>query len=201
MKRIFILILIITSTGYLFAQDKEEIDNIETFFEKPSKIRGYVGPLTDITMVDSEIAYMTGVNVAGIFNDHFILGFYNLNIENDIKSDNTNYFESTIDFNHKGIWLGYIFIPKRIIHFNTNVMLGKGDLELYDDFLNEWIEDDFIFVLTPSLEAEFNVAKFLRVGIGANYRFTFDVDKFVDYNDNDFSDFGAFVSFKFGWFN
>ena len=92
-------------------------------------------------------------------------------------------------------------MPKRIIHFNTNVMLGKGDLELYDDFLNEWIEDDFIFVLTPSLEAEFNVAKFLRVGVGANYRFTFDVDRFVDYNDNDFSDFGAFVSFKFGWFN
>lgn len=87
------------------------------------------------------------------------------------------------------------------MHININAQLGKGNLEIYDDTFNEWMEDDLVFVAIPSIEAEFNIAKFFRVGIGANYRFTFHVDRFRDYSNEDFSDFGAFVSFKFGWFN
>lgn len=199
MKKIFLLFVLISTIGYLNAQEETEI---QTFFNsKPDKIRGYIAPLTNTTYLDGETAYMTGVNVASIINDHYILGFYKLDLENDIRSNNTNYIGNEMDFDHKGLWLGYIFMPQRIIHFNVNAQVGKGNLEIYDNIFNEWLEDDLIFVVSPSLEAEINVAKFFRVGIGANYRFTFDVDKFDNYNNEDFSDFGAFISFKFGWFN
>jgi len=198
MKKILILLLILSTTTLLSAQEDNEI---ETLFSKPSKVRGYIGPLTNVTSLDGETAYMTGVNVAGIFNDHYVLGFYNLDLENNVFSNNDTYIGSRMNFNHKGIWLGYIFMPKRMVHFNANVQAGKGYLEIYDDFQNQWIEDDFIFVLTPGIEAEFNIARFLRVGVGANYRLSFDVDRFVNYDNTDFSDFGAFVSFRFGWFN
>jgi len=202
MKRILLLLIIVSCVGYINAQEVEkEVDEIETLLVKPSKIRGYIGPLTTTTTIDKETAYLTGVNVAAIFNDHYVLGFYKLDLENNIFSNNDSYIGSTMDFEHKGIWLGYIFMPNKMVHFNANVQAGKGSLEIYDDVFDEWIEDDFIFVVTPSIEAEFNVAKFLRVGIGANYRFTLDVDGFDNYNDNDFSDLGAFVSFRFGWFN
>lgn len=206
MKKTILLILL--ACVYTFAGAQEEKparpaggnDDIETIFSKPSKIRGYIGPLTNITTIDGETAYMSGINAAGIFNDHLIVGFYRVDLENNIFSNNNNYAGSTLNFDHKGLWLGYIFMPKRIIHFNTNVQLGKGNLEIYDDILDSWIDDDLVFVVAPSIEAEFNIAKFLRVGIGANYRFAFDVDKFDNYSDSDFSDFGAFVSLKFGWF-
>ncbi len=201
MKKIFLPILIfISSLGLLQAQD-DHTENIKTILTKPSKVRGYIGPLTNITTLDGEVAYMTGIQAGGVFNDQFILGLYKVDLDNNIYSNNASYIGSSMDFDHKGIWLGYIFMPKSMIHFNANVQAGKGNLEIYDDFFDTWIEDDFIFVLTPSLEAEFNVAKFLRVGIGANYRLTFDVDRFENYSDKDFSEFGAFVSFKFGWFN
>lgn len=200
MKKIFLLLSLISTVGLLNAQE-ENSEKIETLFNKPSKIRGYIGPLTNTTTLDGDIAYMSGVNVAGIFNDHYILGFYNIELENNVFSNNDSYIGSTMNFDHRGIWLGYIFMPKRMIHFNTNVQAGKGYLEIYDDISDTWLEDDFIFVLTPSLEVEFNIARFLRVGIGANYRLTFDVDKFDNYDNNDFSDLGAFISFKFGWFN
>jgi hypothetical protein len=106
-----------------------------------------------------------------------------------------------MEFDHRGLWLGYIFMPKRKIHFNTNLQVGKGELAIYDDPSDDWYEDDFIFVLTPSIEAEFNLAKFLRVGIGVNYRFAMDVNELNGYSDNDFSDFGTYFSLKFGWFN
>lgn len=199
MKKIFLLLLALSSIGLIHAQNDEA--EIETLFQKPSKIRGYIAPLANTTTIDGEIAYMTGVNVAAIFNDQYVLGFYRVDLENNIFSNNDNYIGADINFDHKGIWLGYIFMPKKKLHFNINVQAGKGYIDLYDDVQNNWVDDDFIFVLTPSLEAEFNIAKFLRVGIGANYQFSMDVDRFNDYNNNDFSGPGAFISFRFGWFN
>lgn len=201
MKKIFLLFILISTVGYLSAQEKEEIDDIQTIFHsKPEKIRGYIGPLFNTTYLDGEIAYMTGFNAAGIINDHFIFGLYTLNLENNIFSSNSNYIGYKMNFDHRGFCLGYIFMPKKMIHFNANVQAGKGNLEIYDEILDIRFQDDFIFVVTPSLEAEFNVAKFLKVGIGANYRFALDVDQFNNYSDSDFSDLGAFISFKFGWF-
>lgn len=197
MKRVFLLTIITFAFTALFAQ---EDGDIETLLTKPSKIRGYVGSLTNTTTLDGETAYMSGMHAAGIFNDHFVLGFYNMEIENNVWSNNDSYIGSTVDFNHKGLWIGYIFMPKSILHFTTNAQIGKGHLEIYNSNLDNWITDDMILVLTPSIEAEFNVAKFFRVGIGANYRFTYDVDQIENYSDNDFSGFGAFVSLKFGWF-
>jgi hypothetical protein len=201
MKNIVLPILILIGT-FSFAQAQEDDkDQIKTILTKPSKVRGFIGPITNTTTLDGDVAYMTGVNAGGIFNDHFIFGFYKVDLENTVYSSNSSYNGSSMDFDHKGLWLGYIFMPQSMIHFNVNVQAGKGNLEIYDTIFDTWIEDDFIFVLTPSLEAEFNVAKFLRVGIGANYRLMFDVDRFDNYSDKDFSELGAFVSFKFGWFN
>lgn len=198
MKKIFLLLTLYIAASSLFAQEEK----IETFFHsKPEKIRGFIAPITNTTILDEETAYMTGISGGAIINDHFIFGFYKQDLDNEILSNNLNYIGNEIDFDHKGLWLGYIFMPKRIMHININAQLGKGNLEIYDDTFNEWMEDDLVFVTIPSIEAEFNIAKFFRVGIGANYRFTFDVDRFRDYSNEDFSDFGAFVSFKFGWFN
>jgi hypothetical protein len=199
MKKTLLLILFISTVAFAHAQE-EENDNIQTFFSKPSKIRGYFGSVTNITTLDGESAYMNGFNAAAIFNDHVVFGFYNVNLENNIFSNNDNYIGYEMDFAHRGLLLGYIFMPKSKIHFNTNLLLGKGEIDIYDDIFDTWLEDDVIFVLTPNVEVEFNVVRFLRVGIGVNYRFALDVDKFDNYNNNNFSDLGAFVNLKFGWF-
>lgn len=199
MKKIFLLLLFMSTVGFIIAQEEND-SNIETIFKKPSKVRGYIGSLNNVTTLNGETAYMNGVNVAGIFNDQFIFGFYKLNLENSIFSNTDNYIGTKMNFDHKGLWIGYIFMPNRKVHFNANVQAGKGFLEIYDSILDSWLEDDFVFVVMPSIEAEFNITKFLRIGMGANYRFAMDVNEFNNYNNNDFSDFGGFVSFKFGWF-
>ena len=199
MKKIIFLTITTLVFTSLYAQEEKNSD-IETLFSKPSKIRGYISPITNTTYLNGEIAYMSGMNVAGILNDHLIIGFYKLDLDNSSWSNSDNYIGSTMSFNHKGLYLGYILMPKRIVHFTTNVQLGKGNMEIYDSVLDEWIQDDMVFVAVPSVEVEFNVTKFFRFGVGANYRFTTDVDKFANYSDSDFSDFGVSVSFKFGWF-
>jgi len=197
MKRIFALILFIFSAGISLAQENNDI---ETLFTKPEKIRGYLGPITNITTLDGENAYMQGFNAAAIFNDHLIVGFYNLNLENNILSNNDEYIGDIMDFEHRGLLLGYIFMPKKAIHFSASLQTGRGNLEIYDEVTDNWIEDNNVFILTPGIEAEFNITKFFRIGIGANYRFAVDVDQFENYDNDNFSAPCGFVSFKFGWF-
>ncbi|MFO7827890.1 MAG: hypothetical protein R6V23_04665 [Bacteroidales bacterium] len=197
MKKTVIFLVLVLTSGLIIAQND---DNIETLFNKPEKIRGYLGPITNITTLDGETSYMQGFNAAAILNDHMIVGFYNLNLENNIFSNNDAYIGNVIDFEHRGVLLGYIFMPKKAIHFSASLMSGKGNLEIYDEPTDTWIEDRNIFILTPGVEAEFNIAKFFRIGVGANYRFAMDIDQFDNYDNNDFSAPGAFVSFKFGWF-
>jgi hypothetical protein len=193
MKKIAISLLLMLSAGMILAQEN---DNMETIFNKPEKIRGYLGPIINITTLDGENAYMQGFNAAAIINDHLIVGFYNLNLENNIFSNNDEYVGDILDFEHRGLLLGYIFMPKKAIHFSASLQTGRGYIDMY----NESIDDKNVFILTPGIEAEFNLTKFFRIGIGANYRFAMEVDQFDNYDNEDFSAPGGFVSFKFGWF-
>ncbi|MDY6799745.1 MAG: hypothetical protein SVU94_00815 [Bacteroidota bacterium] len=197
MKKIALSLLLILSAGMILAQEN---DNMETIFNKPKKIRGYLGPIINITTLDGENAYMQGFNAAAIINDHLIVGFYNLNLENNIFSNNDEYIGDILDFEHRGLLLGYTFMPKKAIHFSASLQTGRGNIEIYNEFWDEWTEDKNIFILTPGIEAEFNITKFFRIGVGANYRFAMDVDQFENYDNNDFSAPCGFISFKFGWF-
>lgn len=200
MKKTILLILIACSFNFVNAQDKKK-DEVETIFSKPEKIRGYFSHINSISYINGETAYLSGMNAAGIFNDQFILGFYRLSLRDYVHSQDNNSVLTSLDFDHEGLWLGYIFMPKKVMHFNTNVQLGMGNLEVFDPTTDNWIEDDMIFVITPSIEAEFNIFKFFRLGIGANYRFTSEIDKATNFSNSDLSNFGGFISFKFGWFN
>lgn len=199
MKKIIILLALVSSIGFLNAQEKDQ-DNIKTLFSKPSKIRGYIGPISSVTNIGNDIVYMSGSSAAGIFNDHLILGFYNLELKDYAIFENNNSITTSVDFEHRGLWLGYIFMPKRIIHINTNVQIGKGNLDVFDPNKDRWLEDDFVFVITPSLEIELNLFKFLRLGIGANYTLASDVDNNTTLSNNDLTKLGGFASLKFGWF-
>lgn len=48
MKKILFFFTFILAVTFVQAQE-EDGDNIQTFFSKPSKIRGYFGPITNIT--------------------------------------------------------------------------------------------------------------------------------------------------------
>ncbi|NJM14420.1 MAG: hypothetical protein HC896_02720 [Bacteroidales bacterium] len=64
-------------------------------------------------------------------------------------------------------------------------------------------ESDPVFVLSPGMEVEMNIARYFRVCVGANYTFVNGVDfsRYHDYGDKDLSNFGGHLTLKFGWFN
>lgn len=200
MKKLLLTLLIMSFVGLTFAQEENEGDKIQTLVKAPAKIRGYIGSLMNYSTIDGETAYMSGFIASGIFNDKITLGFYSQTLESPMYSNDDNYLGADMNFEHHGISVGYIFMPKKVVHFTANLMAGKGSLEVYNDLTEEWVKDKIIFNLNPMVEAEINVFKFLRIGIGVNYNFAFDVDQVGGYTDDDFSGVGGNLSFKFGWF-
>ena len=198
MKKILLILLIIFITGSSFAQEDDE--KMQTLINAPVKIRGYIGPLMTYSSIDGEYAYMSGFIASAIFNDKILFGFYSQSLETPSYSNNDNYQDADMNFEHQGISIGYIFMPKKLIHFTANLMGGKGSLEVYNNLTEKWVKDDIIFNIKPMVEAEVNIFRFLRVGLGVNYNFAFDIDQIAGYTDQNFSGFGGNLSFKFGLF-
>jgi len=198
MKKLILTLMILSVVGLSYAQEEEE--KMQTLIKAPSKIRGYVGPLININTIAGEMGYMSGFIASGIFNDNILFGFYSQNLETPMYSNNDDYLGAEMDFEHHGISLGYIFMPKKMIHFAAILYAGKGSVGVYDDLTEKWVNDNLIFNLNPMLELEINMFRFLRVGVGVNYNLAFDVDQINGYSDKDFSGLGGNLSLKFGWY-
>jgi len=106
-----------------------------------------------------------------------------------------------------GLLIEPVLAPFSPVHLAFPVIIGAGGVAYvnynwweYSTYQNPVVtESDAFFVFEPGVELEFNVVRFMRIGIGASYRYTSKVHLFNVSNDvlNGFS--GGF-SLKFGKF-
>lgn len=96
------------------------------------------------------------------------------------------------DYRLHGAYGGMVFeatiLPKLPIHITFPVNLGVGVVsytpDYYGDNWKNWMDDptndtydsDGYFIAEPMAQLEVNVFRFLRLGIGAGYRFTSNLD-------------------------
>lgn len=193
----FILLISITA----WSQEKE-YQTIVDFDD--TRISGMGGLLMQFTAVDGNFAHMLGGGGAILIGD-FSFGAYGLGLTNNIPvSTDPNYAEfysvgDRLSIGHGGFWLGYSLFGDRAIHVNFSSLIGWGSIGIGSDYYPEVVHPDGIFVMSPTIEAELNLTRFFRLGLGATY----NIYTFVDlpgYTASDFSAPGGFLSFKFGWF-
>ena len=98
-----------------------------------------------------------------------------------------------------------ILLPKSPVHLSFPVLLAAGGVAKVD-MNNIWNDEDYVlddadaFVIAePGVELEMNLVKFIRISVGASYRFTSDI-----YLNNESHDvmkgFNTMVNLKFGKF-
>ncbi len=120
--------------------------------------------------------------------------------END-SSAKSSYNYPNIEFGYGGGIIEYYFMPKSLFTFSCGFFIGGGALLMKGEsavILPDNVTSKF-FVMEPEVSAYVNVAKFVRVGFSASYRFTNGIDLY-EYTDRDFM--GVFFSFNVcgGWF-
>jgi len=123
-----------------------------------------------------------------------------------------------------GLFFQPILFPKAPVHVSFPIILGAGGVYLnprenqkyhwdYDYDYNYSYDSDFFLVFEPGVEVEFNMLRYLRMSVGASYKFTNDVNLVYEYevdgqdakntvvvSPSALDNFSVNIAIMFGWF-
>jgi hypothetical protein len=205
--------LLIIQKGFT-QNGKTEIDKEkETIFTETSfKFSGsYIAPEFKYSNLNDDVCLFIGGRMGISFNDKFLLGlaFYGLIHSDDLMAERPSEYSgfnptqelASLKFIYGGLALEYSFFNNKLVHFNIPVILGPGKVSIKgeDDIFFERIEKSTIFVLEPGLAVEVNLSKWLRIELGASYRYVTGVS-LNTLGDKDLSNLSYNLILKFDFF-
>ncbi len=99
-----------------------------------------------------------------------------------------------------GAWIEYTFTPLRLLHVSLGTLVGGGGISLnWHGGGSYGSGSDGFFVMEPALVAELNLAKNMRVNVGAAYRWIVGA-QMPGLSYSDVAGFSLVVAMKFGRF-
>jgi hypothetical protein len=191
--------------------------DIQTLFgDEELRSGGYGGIELRATNANEEIGVLVGGRGGWIINSMFSIGgggyglVSNHAIDNYFSKDDPNYGKSVyFRAGYGGVFLEYINSSNDLIHFTVNALIGGGGAS-YTTSVSEMIHNDearshntfensSFFVFEPGVTADINVTRFMRIGLGVNYRIVSGLE-LSHSGDGDFTGLSGNIIFKFGKF-
>ncbi|RMG67143.1 MAG: hypothetical protein D6722_13740 [Bacteroidetes bacterium] len=182
MKNLLSLLLFLV-LGTAQAQEARTLMGQEATFTS----HGFGGFALRMTALDGALIPSFGGFGAGLYNERLILGGGGYNLRGTTP-------DGDVELGYGGVMLGYILAPERPLHLHTSLLLGGGGIH------PETGESRAVMVLEPLLEAELNVSRYFRLGIGGGYRLLVGQTPDAGVSPQDLSGFFGGLSFRFGPF-
>jgi hypothetical protein len=199
--------------GILFGKKKSKGD-------RPHIDMGWTAGLnTAYTQFDKKNMWLLGMNIGVILDHNWTLGLQAQGIVNSSKLD---YVVDSTDANLVGGYGGFLFqytlFPKSVVHVTFPVMIGGGYLGYLTGYGRSWdnngnnnwdnyhevLDYDVFFFVEPGVQAEINLLKFMRLAIGASYRYSPNFDLYdpdtKDIGKTFMNGFNFTAGLKFGMF-
>ena len=208
-KEIFTLCLLLALRTATRAQEPQGAAAHETLFKGEVDHSFYVAPSMQLTRWQDRSGWMMGGKAAWVLNQRFGLGLagYGLVSKNNIGeiAQNNN---ALLQVGYAGVLLEYTPHPTRLLHLSFPVVAGVGGGAYTNNALGnnssgsfsyEIYDTDTFFVLEPGVQAELNLATFMRLGLGVSYRFAQGVN-LPKSTDRSMSAPAVSLIFKFGRF-
>jgi hypothetical protein len=214
MKKTFLLFAVIALiTGNAYSQENKKdstkrADEIKTIFGNKKVSHGGYGALTiGYSLIDGQDAFITGGRGSWVIGHSFALGLGGIGFANDLYINNSPGSQKySLEGGYGGLILEPILLPKFPVHLSFPILLGAGGVayinsQYNDNFNNDfYVEDsDAFLVAEPGIEIEMNLLKFVRLAVGASYRFTSDVHLALK-PSNVLNGYNATFTLKFGKF-
>ncbi len=133
--------------------------------------------------------------------------------ESSIPTGTTSVYN--IGGGYGGLFVEPIVLPKTPVHVSFPIFFGVGGIGYYEPFdsKNDYdtysfgpVENSVVTVFKPGVDLEFNITRFFRLGISANYRLVNNLELTLDETQGTKLDpaylngFNYGFSLKFGWF-
>ena len=226
MKKTILLFMaiIVGAIGMAQENDSKSTQEYRTLFNSDKITHGgYGAVLLNYSQIDGKDAFLAGMRGMWLINHGIGIGIGGYGFVNDLKFEQHSVDGNQSEYSLAGGYGGLVIEPiigaKHPVHVSIPVLIGAGGVALirdyrkpyppYHDEYYPYSEDaDAFFVFEPGVEVEFNMVKFLRIGLGAYYRYTSNVSlsqwNYVDnmYEDHspDMKGFSFGLSLKFGKF-
>jgi hypothetical protein len=171
---------------------------------------GYGAPVVKFTKVLDGFGVMVGARGGWILNSTFSIGAggYGLVTSHHVydKQDTAYYLR----MNYGGVFIEYINSSDKAIHFTVNTMIGGGNaansyknndaFKVTDDGMKHTYDGETsFFVIEPGATVDINLFSFMRLGLGASYRFITGVE-LKDVTNQKLSGPSGSITLKFGKF-
>jgi hypothetical protein len=208
-------------------ENKQSTEEYRTLFSTGNSNKeithgGYGAVLFNYSKIDGKDAFLAGMRGMWIINHGLGLGVGGYGFVNDLEFDSqANYPYEENSYFLAGGYGGLVIEPivgaKHPVHVSFPVLIGAGGVAYirdywtpypqYPDTYNYYTEDaTAYFVLEPGIEVEFNMVKFFRIGLGAYYRYTSNIN-LTTWNGDEYTEvspdlkgFSFGLSLKFGKF-
>lgn len=200
MKKIALLlvVLIVGFNGMAQEDKSRNSDEYRTLFSG-DKINhgGYGAILLNYSKIDDKNAFLAGIRGMWLINHGIGLGIGGYGFVNDLnsKSVDYDYADYSLAGGYGGLMIEPIVGAKHPVHVSFPVLIGAGGVaSIQERYYYTWPYDPeyystssaAFFVAEPGIELEFNLVKFFRIGLGAYYRYTSNVELVYEkWNDMD----------------
>ncbi len=175
-----------------------------------------IGPTVKFTSFNGKFAVLAGGQIGMTLDQSFMIGgaMYGLATEHHPSTVPVGYLgtpdETFTQMSYGGMVLSYIGLAGQVLHPTFDLLIGGGEVrqDWNDDQWRNWNANgyyphhhngDGFFVVEPTVNAEINVAPFMRADVGAGYRVVSGISEW-GLSNSDVGGPTASVALKFGKF-
>ncbi len=196
MKQTILWSALVLLSSLAWSQDERQ----ETLFGKARFVGGFGAPFFEFGL-GSDPRHSAGLG-GGVIVDDFFFGAYGMaGLDLGEVFDDPDQVEQ-LDIAHGGLWMGYAYAARKVVHPYASMRLGWGAVNIrFDDPTQSYESVDKIFVFTPELGAEFNLTRWWRLVGTAGYRVVSGVEEETGFRNNDFRGWIATITLRFGNFS
>ncbi len=195
MRTLLTVMLFLIAPVSLLAQE-------ETLISGDIESGGFGGPVVKFSPVNNVTSVFVGGRGGWIVNHSFILGGggYGLASNVDARGLHVNGQQAKLTFGYGGVEMEYVAMPNKLVHYSAMLLIGGGGVGYRDSlYMDQSSEAKAVFVLEPALQVDLNVTTFMRVSIGASYRYVSGTG-LAGTSAADLSGPAALLTFRFGKF-
>lgn len=162
---------------------------------------GYGAPELKVSSLAGDAVLLAGGQGGWILGHSVVLGGAGYTTITDVISPGSLQSpmgNARLGLGYGGFRMGVILAAKSRIHATAGLLLGGGTARS-DTRDDSFRRRDSFFVIEPDLEAEANIARHIRLALGATYRFIGNTEE-RGFTSTRLSGPAAMLSFRFGEF-
>lgn len=212
--KMFLITLIATAMciGTKAQNDQASQNELRTLFGSNERVGWWISPDFTWTQIDKRDAFIGGLSGGIIVNHEFSIGLGGYGIMNSQNFKYSGIYATDVYLygGYGGLKLEYRLFPLNTFNVAFPVLIGGGAVTYSTwgpdnwqhhnngnyDYTYAW---DSFFIIEPGVMLGINMLKFMRLDVGASYRYAPEIN-LPNTNSDLLNNFSANISLKFGRF-